>query len=258
MATISRKAWNKYITLLRAINDKAANELEVWIKYNGGDVLLDPDIRDSNGNNIIDAAYMITEKYGSASAAVAAEYVEAMAELSGVVIAPAELAPNPTYGEVSKTVYGTLKTSKNVEELSSAVGRLVKRTGARTTRLNARRDGAEFAWVPTGDTCAFCITLASNGWQNARKADHAEHIHSNCDCTYAIRYNGDTNVAGYDPDKYYEQYKNAEGDTPEQKINSMRRKYYAQNKETILAQKADAQVKRMELNSSKAEETNVN
>lgn len=25
---------------------------------------------------------------------------------------------------------------------------------------NALRDGAEFAWVSNGDTCAFCMTLA--------------------------------------------------------------------------------------------------
>lgn len=256
--TISRKTWNKYISLLRAINDKAASELELWIQYNGGEALLDPNVYDSNGNNIIDAAYMITSKYGNASAAVAAEYVEAMAELAGVAIPPAELAANPTYAEVRKTIYGTLKTSKNVEEITSAVGRLVKQTGARTTRNNARRDGAEFAWIPSGDTCAFCITLASNGWQNARKADHKDHIHSNCDCAYAIRYNRDTNVAGYDPDKYLDQYRDAEGATPNEKINAMRRKYYAENKETILEQKADAYAKRMELNSSKAEETYVN
>ena len=34
---------------------------------------------------------------------------------------------------------------------------------------NALRDGAEFAWVPNGDTCAFCMTLASRGWQRASK-----------------------------------------------------------------------------------------
>ena len=51
---------------------------------------------------------------------------------------------------------------------------------------NAVRDGAEWAWVPHGDTCPFCITLASNGWQKASrkvlKGGHAEHIHANCDC----------------------------------------------------------------------------
>ncbi len=255
---ISRNVWNRYIKLLRGINDMAALTLEKWVFDNFGEGLIDVTTRDQDGYNIIDYAYMVTSEYGNASAAVSAEMVEAMAELAGVAIPPAELAPNPTYGEVAKTIQGVLKTSQNREEITSAVGRLVKQTGARTTRANARRDGAEFAWVPSGDTCAFCIALASRGWQNARKADHKDHIHSNCDCAYAIRYSPKENIAGYDPNEYYEQYKDADGNTPTEKINAMRRKYYTQNREEILAQKTSAAEKREELNSSQAEETNVN
>lgn len=255
---ITRKTWNNYITLLRNINDKSADDLLKWIRTNFGDGIITTDYVDADGNNILDVAYMIAGKYSNASAAVSAQMYDVIAELEKASVAPAELAPIPDYGEVAKTVQGVLKTSQNREELTSAVGRLVKRTGTRTTRANARRDNAEFAWVPSGDTCAFCIALASRGWQKARKADHAEHIHSNCDCTYAIRFNSNTNVAGYDYKAYYKQYDNAEGDTPEEKINSMRRKYYAQNREQILAQKADAYAKRQELNSSSAEETDIN
>ena len=255
---IPRKTWNRYIKLLRNINDTAALALERWVFDVFGDGLIDVDTRDKDGNNIIDYAYMITAEYGNASAAVSAEIVEAMAELAGVAIPPAELAPNPTYGEVAKTVQGVLKTSQNREEITSAVGRLVKQTGARTTRMNARRDNAQFAWVPSGDTCAFCIALASRGWQNARKADHKDHIHSNCDCAYAIRYSPRENIAGYNPDEYYQEYKDADGGTPNEKINAMRRKYYAENREEILAQKADAYAKRQELNSSQAVETDIN
>ena len=96
---------------------------------------------------------------------------------------------------------------------------------------NAERDGAQFAWVPMGDTCAFCLTLASRGWQymskNAMKHGHAEHIHANCDCTYAIRFDESSTVAGYDSDRYLEMYENAEGSTPAEKINSMRREIAA-------------------------------
>lgn len=254
---ITRKTWNKYISLLRSINDTAANELLKWIQAQFGDGLITTDIRDADGLNILDKAFLIAQEYGNAAGAVSAQMYDAIAELSGYAIAPAELAENASYHEVAKTVNGVLKTSQNREEITSAVGRLVKRTGVRTTYRNARRDGAEFAWIPSGDTCAFCIMLASNGWQNARKTDHAEHIHSNCDCTYAIRFNHDTNIAGYDPDKYLDQYRDAEGSTAEEKINSMRRKYYADNRDEILAEKADRYAERVALNSSSAEETNA-
>lgn len=119
------------------------------------------------------------------------------------------------------------------------VSRLVKQAGADTTLKNAIRDGAEWAWVPHGDTCPFCITLASNGWQRASKkalkGDHAQHIHAHCDCEYVIRFDSSTTVAGYDPDKYLAQYQAAGGD-----INAMRRAQYARDRDAINAQKRAA------------------
>ena len=101
---------------------------------------------------------------------------------------------------------------------------------------NAVRDGAQWAWVPHGDTCPFCITLASRGWQTASKKllknGHAEHIHSNCDCEFAVRFHSGTSVAGYDPEKYLRQYRDAGSD-----VNAMRRIDYAARKDAINAQK---------------------
>lgn len=91
------------------------------------------------------------------------------------------------------------------------------------------------------------------------KGGHAEHIHANCDCTYAIRFNSGTDVQGYDPDKYYEMYKDAApGKNSKAKINAMRREFYAENSEKINEQKRDAYQKQKERESSAAEETNVN
>lgn len=261
---ITAKTWNNYISTLRAINEKAAREFETWIKVYGTDKGITDisSIVDGEGRDVVDIAYMVCQRYGNASAAVSAEMYQALADLSGVYVDTPILADNAGFGEVAKTVKGVLKTSQNPSELSGAVSRLVKRTGSDTTLLNAGRDGAQFAWVPVGDTCAFCITLASRGWQymskNAMKNGHAEHIHANCDCNYCVRFDSKTSVAGYDPEKYKEQYDNAEGATPKDKINAMRREYYAENREEILDQKADAAEKREELNSSQAEETNVN
>ena len=126
---------------------------------------------------------------------------------------------------------------------TATVGRLVKRVGADTMLKNAERDHAQFAWIPMGDTCAFCMTLASRGWQymskDAMKHGHAEHIHANCDCQYAIRFDESSTVEGYDPDRYREMYDNAEGGTPQEKINTMRRVKYIENPQKIREQKRD-------------------
>ena len=75
--------------------------------------------------------------------------------------------------------------------------------------------------------------------KKALKGDHAQHIHAHCDCEYAIRFDSSTTVAGYDPDKYLEQYYAYGGD-----INAMRRAQYAKNKDFINAQKRAAYAER--------------
>lgn len=183
-----------------------------------------------NTQAIVDYAYALVTKYGEGSAALAAEMYDETAALSGQVLPPAVVADTANYGEVAKAIYGTIKRSKNPSSCGSTVSRYVKMAGADTTLKNAERDGAQFAWVPMGDTCSFCLTLASRGWQymsrKAMKNGHAEHIHANCDCTYSIRFDSKSGVKGYDPDKYLAMYNNAEGNTPKEKINSMRRMQY--------------------------------
>lgn len=99
-----------------------------------------------------------------------------------------------------------------------------------------------------GDTCAFYITLASRGWQYASKrvlkGNHATHIHANCNCQFAIRFDGKSGVAGYDPDKYRRLYDNAEGRSSKDKVNALRRERYAENKDKINAQKRVAYAQR--------------
>ncbi len=185
-----------------------------------------------NMQEVVEYAQSLTDHYGEAVGSLACQMYEATAAAQGVTVPTAEMADLPDYGDVAKAVYGAKKTSEG--EIAKAIGRLVKMVGADTTLKNAERDGAQFAWVPHGDTCAFCITLASRGWQymskNALRNGHAEHIHANCDCQYAVRFDSTSGVKGYDPDKYREMYDNAEGNTPQEKINSMRRENYAKEK----------------------------
>ena len=96
--------------------------------------------------------------------------------------------------------------------------------------------------------------LASNGWQHVSKKTlkngHAEHIHSNCDCNYCVRFSDYDGVDGYDPDVYKEIYDNADGDTWQEKLNSMRRDKYEKNKDEINARKRENYAERKEENNS--------
>lgn len=254
---ITNNAWKKYIKVLRAIDDKAAAEMTKYVNQ-----LRDRGIRgDEGAQMIVDYAYALATKYGEASAAMACEMYDALALLQGAMVPAAVPAQTATYGEVAKAVRGTMLQSTNEEVIAGAVSRVVKLVGVDTMQQNALRDGAEWAWIPSGDTCAFCLTLASNGWQRASKDaiknGHAKHVHANCDCTYAIRFSPNVDVEGYDPDKYLSMYENADGGTPDEKINALRRQFYAKNKDKINAQKRSAYEKRMERNSSAAEEIDI-
>lgn len=232
MKQIPSKAWLSYIGKLRRLNTTVANCMQAYVDQYGV----------SDSQKLIDVAYGLVTKYGEGSAALASEMYDALAELQGAHVPAAEPAETAEYGEVARMVNAT-KTS--TPQLKSGVSRLVKRAGADTMLKNALRDGAEFAWVPNGDTCAFCMTLASRGWQKASKKaiknGHAEHIHANCDCTYAIRFDPEVNVEGYDPDAYLKAYRDAGSD-----VNELRRIHYAENRERINAQKRAAYAARNE------------
>ena len=223
---ITEKAWVEYITKMSQISQKAADLMQSWVQKNGLE----------NDKALLDYAYALSQHYGQAIGALSCQMYEATAAAQGVIVPTAEVADLPDYGEVAKAVKGTKKQSPN--NIPGTLARLVKQVGADTTLKNAERDGAQFAWVPHGDTCAFCIALASRGWQykskKAMRNGHAEHIHAHCDCEYAVRFDGKSTVAGYDPDKYLEEYYDANGD-----INEMRRKRYVQNKDVINARKRE-------------------
>lgn len=224
---ISAKTWNEYVIRLSRLNQKAGQLMREYIDAHGT----------ADTDDLVAYAYGLVTKYGEGSAELACQMYEALAEAQGVYVPAAEPAATASYSEVARMVSAT--KDQNPANLPNGVSRLVKRAGADTTLKNAIRDGAEWAWVPHGDTCPFCITLASNGWQKASqkllKGGHAEHIHAHCDCEFAVRFRSDTTVAGYDPDKYYRKYREAGGD-----INKMRRIDYAANRERINAQKRAA------------------
>lgn len=224
---ITAKTWNEYITRLSRLNQKAGQLMRQYIDTHGT----------GDADALITYAAALVTKYGEGSAELACQMYDALAEAANAGVPAAEPAVPADYGEVARMVNAT--KNQNPANLPNGVSRLVKRAGADTTLKNAVRDGAEWAWVPHGDTCPFCIALASNGWQKASskvlKGGHANHIHANCDCEFAIRFDHKTTVAGYDPDKYLAQYNAAGGD-----INKMRRVNYAANKERINAQKRAA------------------
>lgn len=178
-----------YTQQLAKLNKKAGQLMADYIAAHGtGDT-----------DALIAYAHALVTKYGEGSAELACQMYDALAAAAKARGACRRACPAGKLWRGSPDGAGH---QSQPAQMQQGVSRLVKRAGADTTLKNALRDGAEFAWIPQGDTCAFCLTLASRGWQKASQAaikgGHAEHIHANCDCEYAIRFDGRSTVAGYD------------------------------------------------------------
>lgn len=210
-------------------------------------------------NALIDYAYALATKYGEGAAELACQMYDAIAEVQNVLVPAAEPAATATMHETAKSVMGSLKQSQTGALLEGVTQRLVKQASADTTLQNAKRDGAQFAWVTFGDTCAYCRMLSAIGWQTAGKTTlngkHAEHIHGHCDCQYMVDFKGNLEIPGYDPYKMQseieEAYNNEEsfddllnfmwdsstGKRSNAYINDLRRQIDSKRRDEINAQK---------------------
>ena len=219
---LSESVFNAYVAKMRQLNVKAATEMQSYIDQFGFD----------NMTYLVNKAYQIATKYGEGAGDLACLTYDMLAKQQGAKVLSAVPAETATYSETWGAVQGSLNEGEN--KVADAVSRLVKQAGADTIMQNAARDHAEMAFVPVGQTCAFCLMLASRGWEyvgrNAKS--HAAHIHANCDCQYMVRFKPDEGVAGYDPDRYKKIYYDADpGGSSKDKINAIRRMQYAEQKD---------------------------
>ena len=237
MSMITQAMWTSYTAKLARINAKAAEAMQKWVNAHGYD----------DFDAMCEYAQALTSRYGSAAASLACEMYEATAAAQGVTIAAAIPAETASVGTI-RHLLGEA-ANKSVTLIAPEVAKMVKQTAADTTLRNAARDGAEWAWIPHGgETCAWCIALASRGWQRAgpeMRTQHAEHIHAHCQCEFAVRFGKRNGVSGYDPKDYLKIY-NQYGGGGADRINALRRAMSEENKEAINAQKRAAYAARIE------------
>lgn len=238
---VSKRAWNGYTKRLEAQRREAWNDAYEWVMR-----------RDFGGTPAEMKALrrMMVEAslhHGRSTSALAATWFDQMARAEGADVAKAVAVNDPAALRARRMAIASNKSLPKLlagdaegfaRAIASAVAADVKRQATNTVMLNAQKNGAEYAWIPGGaETCAFCIALASNGWQPASKAtamgEHADHIHDNCECEFAIRFDRDTQYSSYDADKYAQIYSDADGRSSQDKINSIRRDLYADNADKI-------------------------
>lgn len=243
--TIPATVFGKYMDRLASISQTAADKMLQYCQKQAATTHAGYQVTEA----MIDYAYQLSTKYGEAAGALTADmydycmgyWSDAEAWRGKKATQPAEVADTVTRTEVAQRLF----TVSSWLEIPGEISKCVKLCSADTMAKNAIRDGAQWAWIPGGgETCAFCITLASRGWQKAGtkmlRNGHVEHIHANCKCTFCVRPNSNVDVEGYDPEKYAEMYYNASPvKNAKQKENALRRNMYAENKDRINAQRRE-------------------
>jgi hypothetical protein len=160
--------------------------------------------------------------YGDAVSTCAADLYDEMAETSGAKLSSAALDTEDVTEYIDKEVRfqaGKLSDG-NVSDFVTAVAKAAQmqtlRKANSTMMKNVKRDGLRYARVPMGgETCTFCVMLASRGfvYLSAKTAGEGTHYHNHCRCKVVPSFDkkgNATTVEGYDPDELYTQWKEYE------------------------------------------------
>ena len=148
--------------------------------------------------------------YTDLSAARAAEFYDASREAQMVrrkyrAVVDSRRDPKATEGAIRAIVQ--FAADGDVErfrrEALDRVDTEMRRAANQCVAYNAGRDPAKplYARVPVGETCGFCLMLASFGFQYTSESA-ASHSHRKCNCRVVPSF-GEATVRGYDPEQMY-------------------------------------------------------
>lgn len=182
--------------------------LDDWERNGGGDVAA-----------LREAAYeaidgVLVYYADTCAAARAAEYYDAVRKAQGFpgsYSAVAESLRNPEATlEALRGLVGKVAEGKAQTFLTLCLQRVdseTRRAANKCVAYNATKDPAKpwYGRVPRGETCGYCLMLASFGFY-AKTVAAAEHSHPNCDCRIVPGFPGKTRVKGYNPDGMFRRY----------------------------------------------------
>lgn len=160
---------------------------------------------------------LLTDRYGEAAAALAADYFDELADEAGVrtrARVAATVAEDVVHAQVRRTA-GHLWTptpEQMLAALAPVIDRYVKAPARDTLVESTGRARGRWARVPTGrETCAFCLVMASRGfvYETAATAGDRGTFHGDCDCQIVPDWSDAPVLDGYNPDLLHEVYDKA-------------------------------------------------
>lgn len=223
MAQIPRAALDYLTKGINGISaDAKAKVLRVLKELDWNDV---PACRDA----VVDVVNAVLDNYGLAAGQAAADFFDVAREIAvgeqlgatAVADRDAAATEGAIRAFVDKVNGGDYDAFERL--VLSRVDYEIKRAAGTTMMENAARDplSPRFARVPSGgETCKFCLMLASRGfvYHSKKTAGEFGHYHDNCDCRIVASWDKD-GVEGYDPTAYHNEWLGRENFTiPEAKL----------------------------------------
>ena len=166
-------------------------------------------------DEVIDAATNVAMKFSNLGCELGAQWYDLCSELAGLDVEPAYL-PEVNAADIhahARAVVGKAPEGSPVEAvMNNFLQNIIQNSVRDTGDANLWRDyergmaGGRWARVPVGDTCAWCLMLASQGaWylsEESALGKEAGHYHSDCNCT-AVYHADPDSIAGYSALKKY-------------------------------------------------------
>lgn len=191
---------------------------------------MDLEARERLRDETIEEVLRIIDDYGDASAAVGADFYEAVLDMAGgdgVATMPSGVDRARVDKAVRRCASDLFGDDADIGRYADSVSDFLERTvshradecvaqsavaaneaSSRNGGKNGKGRKKKFARVPSGPSCGFCIMLASRGFVYATRESAGEltRFHNKCDCRIVEGYPG-MRVEGYDPDRMYRRYK---------------------------------------------------
>lgn len=174
----------KYLRLTKGVGASVRKEMEIlWAQLELSDIK-------SDWRKLEAGLAQIIEVHGEVAAIAAADLYDELARIAGRKLKPAAAASSDLDGErlASLLGWGLSPLWEESPRERAALGRLeggaireALAPGRKTMADASQRDGAKWAIVPQGgDTCAYCLMLASRGAVYSKQLDVS--FHDNCQC----------------------------------------------------------------------------
>lgn len=175
---------------------------------------------------LVDAATHVAAKYSYLGCELGAQWYDLCSELAGIGAEPAEYG-DPDLDGIGARAEARLDGAEPTEAarpvfnafLQDVINDSIRMTGNANLHRDYERGicGGKWTRVPVGDTCAWCLMLASQGaWYVSERSAlnrggiEGDHYHDGCDCK-AVYHADAESIGGYSKlDGYKKMYYDAE------------------------------------------------